>query len=89
MAGLTVKPENVLIAKQELSFLGHLVSPVGVHIDPERTRAIRGFPTTRDTRDISRFIGMVNFYHKFIPRLTDVAAPLNALRKKGVKFAWG
>jgi hypothetical protein len=60
-----------------------------VRIDPERTRAIREFPTPRDTKGISRFIGMVNFYHKFIPRLADVAAPLKALRKKGVKYAWG
>jgi hypothetical protein len=32
---------------------------------------------------------MVNFYHKFIPRLAEVAAPLNAFRKKCVKFTWG
>ena len=86
MDGLTVKPEKVVFATQEISFLGHLVSPAGVRIDPERTRAIREFPIPRDTKGIGRFIGMVNFYHKFIPRLADVAAPLNALRKRGVKF---
>jgi hypothetical protein len=79
----------VVFATQEISFLGHLVSPAGVGIDPERTRAIREFSTPRNTRGISRFIGMVNFYHKFIPQLANVTAPLNALRKKGVKFAWG
>jgi TorA maturation chaperone TorD len=65
-----------------------LVSPAGVRIDPERTRAIREFRTPRDNRGISRFIGMVNFYHKFIPWLADVAVLLNALHKKGVKFVW-
>jgi hypothetical protein len=85
-AGLTVKPEKVVFATQEISFLGHVISPAGVRIDPERTRAIRDFPPPRDTKGINRFIGMVNFYHKFIPRLAEVAAPLNALRKKGVKF---
>jgi hypothetical protein len=32
---------------------------------------------------------MFNFYHKFIPRLADVAAPLKDLRKKAAKFKWG
>jgi hypothetical protein len=85
---VTIKLEKVVFATQEISFLGHLVSPAGVRIDPERTKAIREFPAPRDTRSISRFISMVNFYHKFIPRLADVAAPLNALRKKSVKFVW-
>ena len=88
-AGLTVKPEKVVFATQEISFLGHVISPAGVRIDPERTQAIRDFPPPRDAKGISRFVGMVNFYHKFIPRLADIAAPLNALRKKDVKFMWG
>jgi len=78
-----------VLATQEISFLGHLVSPAGVRIDPERTRAIREFPIPRDMKGIGRFIGMVNFYHKFIPRFADVAAPLNALRKKGTGYVWG
>jgi hypothetical protein len=87
-AGLTVKPEKVVFATQEISFLGHVISPADVRIDPERTRAIRDFPPPRDAKGISRFVGMINFYHKFIPRLAEIAAPLNHLRKKGVKFAW-
>ena len=89
MAGVTVKPEKVIFAKQEISFLGHLVLPAGVRINRECTRAIRELPTPRDTRGISHFIRMVNFYHKFIPRLADMAASLNTVHKKGVKFDWG
>jgi hypothetical protein len=82
MASLTVKPEKVVFATREISVLGHLVSPAGMPIDPERTRSIRDFPTPRDSRGISSFRGMVNFYHKFIPRLADMAVPLNTLCKK-------
>jgi hypothetical protein len=60
-AGLTIKPETVAFAMQEISFLGLLVSSAGVRIDPESTRAIREFLTPRHTRGISPFIGMVNF----------------------------
>jgi hypothetical protein len=58
-AGLTVKPDKVMFATKEISFLCH-VSPTGVLIDPERTRAIRDFPPPKDAKGISRFIGMVN-----------------------------
>lgn len=87
-AGLTVRLSKVVFATQEISFLGHLVSPSGVRIDPERTRAIREFPIPRDVKALSRFIGMINYYHKFIPHFADIAFPLNMLRKKGVKYFW-
>jgi hypothetical protein len=88
-AGLTVKPEKVVFATEEISFLGHIISPAGVKIDPERTRAIREFPFPKDVKGVSRFIGMVNYYNKFIPKFAELAAPLNALRKKGQKFSGG
>lgn len=88
-AGLTVNPEKVNFATSKFSFLGHIVSSDGnVSIDQERTRAIREFLPPCDAKGIARFLGMINYFHKYIPRLADVAAPLNALRKKGVKFRW-
>ena len=42
----------------------------------------------RDAKGIARFLGMINYFHKYIPHLADIAAPLNALRKKGAKFEW-
>lgn len=87
-AGLTVNPEKVHFAKEEISFLGHLVGVHGVRIDPARTQGIRDFPPPRDVKGIARFLGMVNFYRKFIPNAAELAAPLNELRKKGTKFKW-
>jgi hypothetical protein len=76
-------------AYRHLSFLGHLVSPVGVTVDPARTLAIRNFPAPKDAKCVACFIGIVNFFRKFIPDLAHRAAPLNDLRKKGVKFKLG
>jgi len=88
-AGLTVNPDKVSFAKSEISFLGHLVSSRGVCIDPARTQAIRDFPPPKDAKGIARFVGMVNFYRRFIPNIAELAAPLNLLRRKGAKFTWG
>jgi hypothetical protein len=56
-----VKPQKLVFTTQEISSLGHLVSPGGLCIDPKRTRAITEFPISQDTRGISRFIMMVNY----------------------------
>lgn len=88
-ANLTVNPEKVKFGAQEISFLGHLVSAQGVRIDPERTLAIKNFPRPKDAKGIARFIGMINYFRKFIPNFSEVAAPLNALRQKNIRFVWG
>ena len=87
-AGLTVNLAKVPFAVQEISFLGHRVSPLGVTVDPEHTRAILEFPAPTDVKGVSRFVGMTNFYQKFIPKFADIAKPLNGLRKKGARFVW-
>lgn len=88
-AKLTVNPAKLQYARSEISFLGHLVSSKGVRIDPDRVQGIRDFPPPRDAKGISRFVGMVNFYRRFIPNVAELAAPLNQLRRKGEKWQWG
>lgn len=88
-AGLTVNPKKLRLAVPEISFLGHLVSERGVSIDPSRTTSIRKYEQPNNAKSVARFIGMVNFYSKFIHNFAEVAAPLNRLRKKGVPFVWG
>ena len=57
-----------------------------VGVDPPSTQANREFPTPETVKNIARFLVMVNYFHNFVPNLTQIAAPLNALRKKGVGF---
>lgn len=71
-AELTLKPSKVVFGVQKISFLGHWISALAVSIDPERTEAIRNFPRPRDVKGISRLVGMVNFYHKFISNFAEL-----------------
>ena len=76
-------------ASRQLSFLGHIFSPSGVSIDQDWTRAIRNFPPPKDAKGMAGFQGMVNYFHKIILKLAEIAAPLSLLRRKGEKFVWG
>ena len=45
-------------------------------------------PPPRTPKEVKQFVGLVGYYHKFIPRFTDIARPLDALTRKGVDFVW-
>ena len=87
-AGLTVNPDKVSLVSSSLSFLGHIISPSGVIVNPDRTLKIRQFAEPKNVKQVARFIGMVNYFRKFIPEFSRIAEPLNNLRKKDVKFRW-
>lgn len=74
--------------KTELKFLGHVVSKDGVKVDSGKVAAISEFPTLKNLLELQRFLGMVGWYHKFIPHFANLATQLNHLKRKGVKWVW-
>lgn len=78
-AGITINPSKLQVTVNSIIYLGHIISARGIEIDPSRTSSIRNFPPPKDAKGISRFIGMINFYNRFIPSFAERAAPLNAL----------
>lgn len=77
MAKLTVNPDKGRFCVKQISFPGHLVSEDSICVDPNRTKAIREFPQPKDANCVARFIGMVNYFSKFIPKFSEIAAPSN------------
>lgn len=72
----------------QVQFLGHLVCSDGLRTDPSKVEAIQDMPTPKNADDVKSFLGLVNFYSKFLPNLSDVADPLYHLTRKDVVWKW-
>lgn len=88
-AGLKIKPEKCTFLCDEVPFFGHIISAEGVRPDPEKVKVILDFPVPTNTTEILSFLGIFNWFKKFVPGLAELEAPLYALTKKGRKFEWG
>ncbi|KJZ69971.1 hypothetical protein HIM_10642 [Hirsutella minnesotensis 3608] len=60
----------------------------GIRVDPEKVQAIQQWQRPRSVKGVRSFLGFTNYYRQFIPRFSNVAAPLTALTKKDAVFAW-
>lgn len=56
--------------------------------DPGKIRAIQGFPIPRKLKQIRAFLGLCNFYRRFIPNYSESIAPLCELLRKGKTWKW-
>ncbi|XP_075328775.1 tripartite motif-containing protein 16-like [Odontesthes bonariensis] len=82
--GLIINPAKCEFGRSTIDFLGHRVTKDGVVPLPSKVEAITTFPRPVTFRAIEEFLGMVNFYHRFLPRAAQTMHPLyEAL--KGVK----
>ena len=72
--------------KTEIKFLGHLISHNSVRPDPAKVRAVADWPVPQDLRQLRSFLGLCNYFRRFIPRYAETCLPLTALLKKDVPF---
>ena len=79
--GLVVNPSKSVLGAKEVDFLGFHVNQDGVRPQSEKVKAITEFKTPETFGQLSEFLGMINFYHRFIPRCSELARPLYSLLK--------
>ena len=60
----------------EIDFLGHAVDKHGIKPLASKVTAIKEFPKPTNVKALQRFVGMVNFYHSFVPHATEMLRPL-------------
>ena len=76
---LKLKPSKCEFFKQELTYLGHIVSKNGIQTDSKKVKAIRKWPVPTNVTEVQSFLGFTNYYHRFIKKYAQVANPLYKL----------
>jgi len=74
--GLVINPAKCEFFRSSLEFLGHHVDAQGMQPLPSHVQAIKEFPAPTDVKALQRFLGLVNFYRRFVPRAAYILKPL-------------
>ena len=86
-AGLWLKREKCEFLLPTVKYLGYKVSAKGLQPTADKIEAVQSAPPPQDVSQIKSFIGLVNYYGKFLPDLSNVLAPLYKLLHKETKWS--
>ena len=87
--GVTLNEKKCEFKVQETKFLGYKISREGIAPDEEKVKAVLELPNPQNSTEVRRFLGMVNYYIKFLPKLAQLSQPLRELLKKCNSWIWG
>lgn len=85
---LFLKPEKCTFEVQQVEFLGMIVTPNEIHMDPTKLSGIKDWPIPTTIKQLRSFLGFCNFYRRFIPKYSDITHPLHELTRANVKWQW-
>jgi len=85
---LYVKPEKCVWKVKKIGFLGVVIEPSGIEMEKEKIDGVLSWPEPRNIKDVRKFLGLANYYMRFIKDFARVARPMNMLTRKNVKWRW-
>jgi hypothetical protein len=79
---LYAKPSKCLFAQSSVPFLGHVVSATGIHTDPSKISSLTAWPQPQCAAQLASFLGLANYYRRYVHNFSTVASPLYDLLKR-------
>ncbi len=76
------------IFKEEIEHLGHIISRDGIRVDPKENRRSKSWELQRNVKQVQSFLGLCNYYRKFVNGFAKIAAPLTNLTSKNNTLQW-
>ena len=88
-SGMRLKRSKCVFMVPSVEYLGHHISAEGIRPTEDKQKAILEAPAPRNVYQLRSFLGLINFYGKFLRNLADTMAPLYKLLRKQEKWQWG
>jgi len=85
---LFVKPEKCKWKVREVEFLGVVIGPKGVEMQKKKVKEVLKWPVPRNVKEVQKFLGLANYYRRFIKDFARIAVPLHMLVRKKQKWKW-
>lgn len=85
---LKINKEKSKYLQKTLVYLGYEISEGKIRPDNSKFEAIKSFPHPGKKKDLQRFLGLINYYRRFLPDTAEISIPLLRLLKKNTKFLW-
>ena len=86
--GLRLKLEKCHFFKDSITYLGHILDKEGVRPHPDKIKAITAMPEPKNQAELRSFLGMINYYDRFVPSLATTCASLSNLLQKNKQWNW-
>jgi len=83
---LFVKLEKCKWKVREVKFLGVVIGPKGVEMQREKIKGVLNWPAPRNVKKVQKFLGLANYYRRFIKDFAKIATPLHVLVRKKQKW---
>jgi hypothetical protein len=82
---------KMLLRHGQVPLHGYIIDQHGVHVDPTKIQVIRDWPALTTLTELQSFLGLANFYHRFVLDFSHIAWALSQINRGGgnEKLAWG
>jgi len=85
---LYVKPEKCIWKTKKIGFLGVVIGPNRIEMEVAKVERVLGWPEPKNVKDVRKFLGLANYYRRFIKDFAQVTRPMNVLTRKDKKWQW-
>ena len=82
---LFIKPEKCKWKIREVEFLEVVIGPRGVEMQKKKVEGVLNWPAPRNVKEVQKFLGLANYYRRFIKDFARIAVPLHMLVRKEQK----